>query len=270
MNIAHKAPEGVPVDMPLLQDLSKVTGYPIHMIMSDLGIVIHRCSTIEKSVLQYYAAKEASDDEQISASLLEWSRLSLEEVGKASTTEEIRRIYDQTPPTDARQAALTKWNEIALQKLESVQTIEEAKEIYANTPYGGPAQYKAFQEWDKIVFRQVEEATTIEEMKAAYEAAPEWSRSQQAAIGKWAKRCETVRQLREVYDISLNGPCELLVLELLNELGRRQIQACGKVLDVRGIYDLLPPTSIEIRRLAIQTMCKLHAEFREREKSSRA
>lgn len=270
MNVAHKAPSEEPVDMSLLHDLSKVTGYPIHMIMSDLGIVISRCSTIEKSILQYYAAKEASNDEQASASLLEWSRRSLEDVEKASTIEEIRRIHDQTPPTDARQAALTKWNEMALQKLENVQTIEEVKEIYANTPSGGPAQYKAFQKWDKIVFQQVEGANAIEEMKAAYEAAPEWSRSQQAAIGKWAKRCETVRQLREVYDISLNGPCELPVLELLNELAGRQIQECGKVFDVRGIYDLLPPASIDARKLAIQTMCKLHAEFRGKEKPGKA
>lgn len=270
MNVAHRAPSEEPVDMSLLQDLSKVTGYPIHMIMSDLGIVISRCSTIEKTILQYYAAKEGDDGEQISASLLEWSRLSLEEVAKASTIEEIKRIHDQTPPTDARQAALDRWTEMVLQKLEGVQTIEEAKEIYNKAPIDGHSKYEILQKWNKIAFRQVEEASTIEEMKTAYETAPEGSRSQQAAIGKWARNCKTSRELREVYDASLNGPCESDVLRLLNEMSERNIQECKSVLDVRGIYDLLPPASIDARKLAIQTMCRLHSEFRGKEKPGKA
>jgi len=269
MNAVQNTPWEVEVDMGVLRELSEMTGNPIREFMDDLGISESPCSSIDAAILRYHMAQQNNDPEERLNMLTEWTRFSLEDTARAETIEEIKRVLNLAPPTDARNAAIEKHEQLSSKEIEEASTIEELWEAYYNAPQGGPAQYVAFQKLDEIVSRQADDIDTLEEAKKMHAIAPKGSNSQRKVLGIWVAFCTQLSELREAYDASLNGPDEQEVLKQLNKQATEEIEGAKVVLVIQKIRNYLPQASIVVRKKLSQKMYNLHVAFREKERAAK-
>lgn len=119
--------------------------------------LVEFCNTLEKA---REASMSISDDENaVKETLLDkWNKISLLEVNKATTLEELKKAYERAPRQQrwcsAKSDAFWRWNELSLEEVAKATTLKELKRAYERAPIseGSKAKRVAIKRIFKIYF----------------------------------------------------------------------------------------------------------------------
>lgn len=139
---------------------------------------IKNVSTTTEARKLYEEAKEDSREEKMAQE--KWNELSLIEIEKASTLDEAKKAFDNTP--DYGEAEMAAWTK----QIDLATTTEEIDEIYKRTDTGSKEERMARRKWKELSLVEIEKASTPNEATSAYFEAQDEVEIETAAIRKIA------------------------------------------------------------------------------------
>lgn len=112
-----------------------------------------KCGCLGGTIFQvkamYAEALSGSDEEQ--AILERWNELSMIEVKKAKTIQEIRIAHSDSPlESEARDMAAFIWNQMSLAEVNAAEGFEATKKAYIESPYKSEARREAIKKIAKF------------------------------------------------------------------------------------------------------------------------
>lgn len=164
-----------------IDKMAKDLGLPTDLIRLQLGLPYEEevpglegfddVNTLEEFESFWRSIRPGSEAQQ--HVVVKWNKLAKEELDKAITLEEVRRVYDYTfGESEVCQQALEKW-------LQLVTSVAEAEELYNQTLADSEIEVRVLEKWLSL-------ATTLEEVQEVYECASEGTEFMGRVIEKLA------------------------------------------------------------------------------------
>lgn len=207
---------------------------------------------IGKNVFQQYQIKKAkekwealytsNDTAKINTELEKQNQISLQEVEKAQTLEEIIIVFRNAPRgSQSSMAAALKWIDLC-------QTSKQLKDANDNFSENSEAMAKTLVKWKEISKKEIDQAQTIQQAKDIYENAPNDNDLKTIIYNKWNElslqkvdQIQTVKEAKELHDNSpVGSQARTKILEKWKELSKKEIQEVQGFDNTKTLFSNLP------------------------------